>query len=203
MPQAEIIRDTNSVYLVGNVAIAPKFTYKQGKRDIFEGRIDVPRLSGVIDHIPLVTDCANASEISAGDYISIKGRLQRRGKVKYPNVADRLIVFANECCPAPHSAEPANHVALSGHLCKEPVFRVTPFGRYICDLLIAVANGNGSQEYCFCVAWGHTAQIASLLDVGAALSVEGRFQSRDYIKRFADGTESQKTTHEISISSIE
>lgn len=203
MSQTAIARDTNTIYLTGKVSVAPHFVYNQRGYGIYEGCIEVPRLSGTIDRVPFISESENIDWIKAGDYVSLDGFVHHRSKAKYPDAENRLVAYVTASRIASDSWQPENAVTLTGHLCKNPNFRVTPLGKSICELLIAVANGNGSQEYCFCMAWGNLARIASMLDVGAEIKGEGRFQSREYTKRLENGTTVKKTAYEISLSSIE
>lgn len=203
MPQADIIRDTNVVYLTGIVTVAPRFIFNQRGYDIREGVIEVPRLSGTVDRLPFASEACNIDWIKEGSYISIDGHMQHRGKVRYPDVENRLVAFVDMARIASPSLKAENIVALTGHLCRKPSFRVTPRGKSICELLVAVANGNGTQEYCFCVAWGKVACEVSMLNVGAAISAEGRFQSREYTKRLDNGETITKVTHEISLNTVD
>lgn len=202
MPQADIIRDTSTVYLTGKVTVAPRFVYNQRGYDIYEGMVEVPRLSGTVDRLPFASEAANIDWIKAGDYISIDGHMHHRGKTKFPDIENRLVAFADAARIASPSWQPENAVTLTGHLCRKPSFRVTPRGKSICEILVAVANGNGTQEYCFCVTWGKIACAVSMLDVGAPISGEGRFQSREYTKRLESGETITKVTHEISLNTI-
>lgn len=129
MPQADIIRDTNTVYLTGKVTVAPRFVYNQRGYDIYEGMVEVPRLSGTVDRLPFASEAANIDWIKAGDYISIDGHMHHRGKTKFPDIENRLVAFADAARIASPSWQPENAVTLTGHLCRKPSFRVTPRGK--------------------------------------------------------------------------
>ena len=92
---------------------------------------------------------------------------------------------------------------MSGYICKSPVYRVTPKGREIADVLIAVNRAYGKSDYIPCIAWGRNARFAGGLEVGEHIQIQGRFQSREYTKKLDDGTEEIRTAYEISVSRIE
>ena len=202
MLQADLIRDTNVVYITGKVKEHPTLVYNQHGYDIYESCLEVPRLSGTIDMIPIISTLDVIGWLKVGDRVTIDGSLLHRGKVKYPNTERRLVVYVNSARIALPSWQNENSVTLTGHLCRAPQFRKTPKGSDICELLIAVANGNGSQEYCFCVTFGATARYASVLKIGAFVNVAGRFQSRDYRKQLTDGNAITKTAYEIALYSL-
>lgn len=95
-----------------------------------------------------------------------------------------------------------NKIQLDGYVCKEPIYRKTPLGREIADLLIAVNRSYGKSDYIPCVVWGRNAVYTSGLPVGTHLKLTGRIQSRGYVKMYEDGTEEQRTAYEVSVSKI-
>ena len=107
-----------------------------------------------------------------------------------------LTVYAQEI--APGAGEPCNRILLSGALCKPPIFRRTPLGRSICDLMLAVSRRYGRADYLPVIAWGQLAVQTSRLQVGDALSLEGRVQSRAYRKVLEDGTIQERVAYEVS-----
>lgn len=117
------------------------------------------------------------------------------------------MVFARDVREVEEESESApefnNNVKLSGYICKPPVYRVTPKGREIADVLIAVNRMYGKADYIPCITWGRNARYAGNLDVGTRIDVEGRLQSREYTKKLDDGTEEIRTAYEISVSRIE
>ena len=98
----------------------------------------------------------------------------------------------------PGSGEPCNRILLSGALCKPPIFRRTPLGRSICDLMLAVSRRYGRADYLPVIAWGQLAVQAARLQVGDTLSLEGRVQSRTYRKVLEDGTAQERVAYEVS-----
>ena len=96
----------------------------------------------------------------------------------------------------------SNEVNLTGYVCKTPIYRITPFKREICDVLIAVNRRNGKSDYLPCIFWGRNAKYMESQPVGAKINIEGRIQSRSYIKKFDDGRSEEKTAYEISVSRL-
>ena len=96
-----------------------------------------------------------------------------------------------------------NDVFLNGFICKPPIYRTTPFGREIADILLAVNRSYNKSDYIPCIAWGRNARYAGKLAVGSNIRVWGRMQSRPYQKRFESGEVLEKTAYEVSISKIE
>ena len=96
----------------------------------------------------------------------------------------------------------SNRVYLNGFICKQPTYRETPLGREISDVLIAVNRQYGKSDYIPCVAWGRGARFASSLKVGTAITIVGRFQSRQYTKQLEDGTTEVRNAYEVSTMSI-
>ena len=96
-----------------------------------------------------------------------------------------------------------NMIILNGYLCKKPTYRKTPYGREISDLFIAVYRHTGKSDYIPCVAWGRNAKFASEIPVGSHVRFDGRIQSRNYLKRYPDGSEEERTAYEVSVSKID
>ena len=112
-----------------------------------------------------------------------------------------LTLFAKELT-GDIDQENSNTISLTGFLCKQPIYRTTPFGREICDCLIAVNRAYNKSDYIPCIAWGRNARFVNSLQVGEKVTLLGRIQSRNYTKKHEDGTDEIKTAYEISISSI-
>ena len=161
----------------------------------------VPRLSGENDIIPVNFPSFMVENKSEGDTIAIIGQFRSKntptetGKNKL-----ELVVYAlSEIEPSSVEEKDSNLIMLSGFICKEPIYRVTPFGREISDLLIAVNRGHKKSDYLPCIAWSTNAQIASKLIVGDAVEIVGRVQSRKYNKKLDNGEIIEKTAYEVSI----
>ena len=114
-----------------------------------------------------------------------------------------LSVFVREIERVVNDYDEENEIEIDGFVCKDPVYRKTPLGREIADVLIAVNRSYGKSDYIPCICWGRNAVYASGLPVGAHLKLMGRIQSRNYTKRYPDGTEETRTAYEVSVSKIE
>ena len=97
----------------------------------------------------------------------------------------------------------SNEVVLNGYICKKPIYRQTPFGREIADILLAVNRAYNKSDYIPCIAWGRNARFCQNLEIGTEIKVIGRVQSRTYEKKFEDGTSETRIAYEVSIGSME
>lgn len=187
----------NHIELCGTMACAPTFSHESHGRQFFQFMLEVERLSGTSDILRIVVPQAlmEQTAIDCGHTIRVSGQI--RSFNSRTEHARRLIisVFAEmiDLC----DDEPDNHVILTGTICKPPVFRRTPLGREICDVMLAVNRPYRRADYLPCIFWGTTAQEISGLDVGTALTVEGRLQSREYVKLLEEGSE-RRVAYEVS-----
>ena len=161
----------------------------------------VPRLSGEKDIIPVNFPSSMVENKVEGDQIAILGQFRSKNT---PTESGRnkleLVVYAlSEIEPDTVEERDSNLIMLSGFICKNPIYRVTPFGREISDLLVAVNRGHKKSDYLPCIAWSTNAQIASKLVVGDAVEIVGRVQSRLYNKKLDNGEVVTKTAYEVSI----
>jgi len=193
---------TNDVYLIGVVEQEPIFVYNERGYRMFEGLLEVERRSGEVDHLPFVGDEDMIGELAFGERVAIGGMMHHRDRGSYPETKNRTAVFVLSISYAPANWPAQNSVKLSGHICRPTNFRVTPRGRELCELTVAVPRGNGHQDYIVCIAWNDCARSARSMTVGQAVSVTGRFQSREYRKNVG-GTYETRVTHEVSLDSLQ
>jgi len=191
----------NSLHLCGRIEATPLFShYSHGEKfSIFP--IVIERLSQTCDIINIIANdnILKCLELKVGDFISLSGEL--RSFNNKSGVGSRLVVTAYAREIYMNTAEYKNELSLSGVICKKPVYRKTPLGREICDLMLAVNRRYGRADYLPCIAWGRNAYYASQLPVGLCVDITGRIQSRKYVK-LIDGVEHPRVTYEVSISSI-
>ena len=166
----------------------------------------IPRLSGASDKIKIMISDRLISDISLkpDDFIEVNG--QFRSYNSYENGDNKLIltVFAKDIALIePDSCTNPNSLFLNGYVCKEPVYRTTPFGREITDILLAVNRTYNKSDYIPVIAWGRNARYCKNLKVGDNLKIWGRIQSRDYQKRLSEDETITKTAYEVSISKLE
>lgn len=192
----------NHIDLIGSLASAPQFSHDNHGRRFFSFFLEVERLSGTIDRLPVLASeqLLRATTVQEGDSLHITGQI-RSFNSRTPG-RHRLIisVLAEQMsvCSEPHD----NLTALTGVICKEPVYRRTPLGREICDVMLAVNRPYRRADYIPCILWGRTAQEAAALPVGTTLTLTGRLQSRDYLKLLGSESE-QRTAYEVSVITAE
>lgn len=192
----------NRVELLGSVGAPPRFSHESRGEKFFSFPLEVERLSGTVDRLNVIAK----DELLSALVVDGQGKLAVRGELRSFNnksgVGSRLVisVFARELAFA--DGADANLVQLTGTLCKPPNIRVTPMGREICDLMLAVNRRYGRSDYLPCIAWGARAREAAAWSVGDRLSLTGRIQSRQYIK-LIDGQQVEKTAFEVSITELQ
>lgn len=192
----------NHITLTGCLASAPQFSHENHGRRFFSFFLEVERLSGATDRLPVLApeELLAATPAGNGESLSIAGQI-RSFNNRMPG-GRRLVISvlaeSMELSDAPHD----NRVSLTGAICKEPVYRRTPLGREICDVMLAVNRPYRRADYLPCILWGRTAQQISAQPVGTQLALTGRLQSREYIK-LVDGTAQQRTAYEISVITAE
>ena len=169
----------------------------------FDGIVVVQRQSGTADYLPISIPAALFDD--ASDVFNLHGRVLRLiGEIRTYNrlIADKsrhyTVLFVKQIAGESAEATDGNNVELEGVICRPPVYRETPFGREICDFIIAVNRRYGRNSYIPCIAWGLTARKVSTLAVGTTVSLTGRFQSREYRKKLDNGQEETRMTHEVS-----
>ncbi len=187
----------NHIFLRGSLASLPCFSHENHGRRFFRFTLDVPRLSGTVDSLPVVAEeeVLNSFDLSGGEMLTITGQI-RSYNVRSDGRRHLLIfVFARTILC--EDGEPVNEVILEGPLCREPTYRRTPLGREICDVMLAVPRAFHRADYLPCILWGRTAQEASRYHTRDRLLICGRLQSRVYTKVMDDRTE-ERTAYEIS-----
>lgn len=186
----------NHLLLTGKALSHPQLSHENHGKPFYRFSLAVPRLSGQQDVLPILLPEELLPAVAEAELLQIQGQL--RSYNNRSGVGNKLLlsVLAHEIsCGA---AEPQNQVQLIGALCKPPIFRHTPLGRSICDLMLAVSRPYGRADYIPVIAWGQLAMETRRLDVGDTLSLEGRFQSRSYQKVTDSGVE-ERTAYEVSI----
>ena len=191
----------NTIRLCGNADGKATFSHISRNRRFSVFPLRVPRLSGAEDVINIVCDeeKLQAIEPDSSTMLRVVGEL--RSYNNKSGVGNKLLIFvyASEIEFCDDEAE--NLINLRGAICKQPVLRMTPLGREICDILIAVNRPFGRSDYLPCITWGQNARETALWNVGDTVELEGRIQSRNYIKS-VDGRQIHKTAFEVSASSI-
>ena len=206
--------ENNYLTLVGKVTGEKKFSHEIYGERFYIFNLSIPRLSGNADIIPITVSERLIKEdtLQEGKKLLIKG--QFRSYNSYENEKNRLIltVFAKDVMLVEEEEEESdivrkdiitNEVVLVGYICKKPIYRQTPFGREISDLLLAVNRAYNKSDYIPCIAWGRNARFCQNLEVGSQVKVVGRVQSRKYEKKHEDGSIETRVAYEVSIGSLE
>lgn len=207
--------DNNHLVLMGKVTSEKRFSHEIYGESFYIFDMEVPRLSQAQDIIPVTISerLIPDGTLEIGKRVLIKG--QFRSYNSFENEKNKLIltVFAkdiffedeieNELNNEESKEIVSNEVILTGYICKKPIYRQTPFGREIADLLLAVNRAYNKSDYIPAIAWGRTARFCQNLEVGTEVRVTGRVQSRTYEKKFEDGTVETRVAYEVSIGSLE
>ena len=190
----------NDVLLEGRPLAAPKWSHENHGIQFYRFFLQVPRLSGTPDILPVLLPEALLPLANTEGPLRVRGPL--RSFNNRSGVGNRLVltIYAQEITPG--LGEPCNQISLSGALCKPPVFRRTPLGRSICDLMLAVPRRYGRADYLPVIAWGQLAGDLSRRAVGETVALEDRIQSRQYTK-VTDGGPEERTAYEVSIMHLE
>ena len=187
----------NQIVLRGNLLGMPEFSHENHGKRFCRFLLEVERLSGAMDTLPVVAreELLKALDLSPGI------RLTARGQVRSHNHTDEsgrhlmVFVFASDLWA--EDGEPINEVTLTGLLCREPTFRRTPLGREICDAMLAVPRAFRRADYLPCILWGRTAAEGADCHTRDILRISGRLQSRNYTKQTENGPQ-ERTAYEIS-----
>ena len=225
--------ENNYLTLVGKVTSEKKFSHEIYGERFYSFDLDIPRLSGSSDVIPVTASERLFTDemLENGTKLLIKG--QFRSYNSYENEKNRLIltVFAKDIEKVEEDEEAeneevteniegeeneeatrkeafrkdyiTNEVVLVGYICKKPVYRQTPFGREIADILLAVNRAYNKSDCIPSIAWGRNARFCQNLEVGTEVKIVGRVQSRNYEKKLEDGTILKKVAYEVSVGSLE
>lgn len=208
--------ENNYLTLVGKVTGEKRFSHEIYGERFYVFNLEIPRLSGNSDIIPITVSERLIKEetLQEGHQLLVKG--QFRSYNSYENNKNRLIltVFAKDIIEVEEKEEDeenemvkkdtiTNEVVLVGYICKKPIYRQTPFGREISDILLAVNRAYNKSDYIPCIAWGRNARFCQDIEVGAQVKIVGRVQSRQYEKKHEDGTVETRVAYEVSVGSLE
>ncbi len=202
--------ENNYLVLIGNIVSDKTFSHEIYGESFYLFNLEIPRLSDNQDIIPITISerlIANF-DLSIGKKVVIEG--QFRSYNSYENEKNKLVltVFAKDIMEYKKEQEDqkekvSNEVVLTGYVCKKPIYRQTPFGREIADILLAVNRAYNKSDYIPCIAWGRNARFCENMEVGTEVKIVGRVQSRTYEKKFEDGRVEQRVAYEVSIGSLE
>ncbi len=194
----------NKGCLLGEILEAPESKFEVEGEVFYEGKIAVERLSDNVDILPFTISekliKAYNLSLEKGQNIAFGGELRSYNRVIDNKSRLILSFFIKEILDAQNiNKEGSNELKLIGYVCKEPVYRTTPFNRQICDVLIAVNRPNfNKSDYIPCIMWGRNAKLMQNQKVGTKISIIGRIQSRPYRKEIGEGIFEERTAYEVS-----
>lgn len=188
---------TNRIELRGDLLGLPEFSHENHGRKFYRFFLEVPRLSGAIDTLPVVAELSllEGLDLIHGERMAVEGQIRSHNHTDETGRHLMIFAFANSIAMA--DGEPVNDVSVEGLLCREPTFRRTPLGREICDAMLAVPRAFRRADYLPCILWGRTAQEISRCAIRDRIAIRGRLQSRIYTK-YQNDVPTERTAYEIS-----
>lgn len=202
--------ENNRVCIIGEIVSEFTFSHEVFGEGFYIANVSVNRLSDMVDVIPLMISerLIDVTKDYRGMKIEVAG--QFRSYNRHEGTKNKLVlsIFVRELRfleddEMPEEQSKSNQIFLDGYVCKPPIYRKTPLGREIADILVAVNRPYGKSDYIPCIAWGRTARFCENLAVGTELRVIGRVQSREYEKKYEDGTVEKRIAYEVSVSNLE
>jgi len=193
----------NRIIAVGRLDGELELSHEVMNEPFYTGTLLVKRLSGAVDRLPVTIPGKLMGLLpEESSQLMVTGQVRSYNKVV--DGAGRLMVtlFVQSLALSPDN-DTLNRVTLTGALCKPPIYRSTPFGREICDMMLAVNRAFGKSDYIPCIAWGRNAQYASRFSVGDRVRLTGRLQSREYQKLLENGEYLLRNAYEVSCFTLE
>ena len=201
------IIENNQVTIMGEIVSTFAFSHEVFGEGFYMVDVSVRRLSNSVDTIPVMISerLIDVEQDYRGEFLMVSG--QFRSYNRHDEQKNRLVlsVFAREVSFIEEELDGAktNNILLDGYICKLPIYRKTPLGREIADLLLAVNRPYGKSDYIPCICWGWNARFASAFEVGEHVQVLGRIQSREYVKKLSETETEKRTAYEVSVSKLE
>ena len=204
---ADKILENNQVSIVGEIISDFQYSHEVYGEGFYMVEVAVSRLSNFSDYIPLMISerLIDTSQSYIGQKVYVTG--QFRSYNRHEELKNRLVlsvfVLEIEFIEEETDEMKSNQIILDGYICKDPIYRKTPLGREIADLLVAVNRSYGKSDYIPCICWGRNARFAARFEVGVHVQIWGRIQSREYVKRLNEDEVEKRTAYEVSVSKIE
>lgn len=200
----EITNITNNIVKIGG-KINSEFVFSH---EIYEEKfykvfVEVERLSDLKDNLPVIISerLINIDELSIGTFVEIEGQFRSYNDLTEEKSRLILSVFAKSIeIKTEEEVSKINDIVLEGFICKKPIYRKTPLGREISDVLVAVNRSYKKSDYIPCILWGRNAKFSEKLEVGTKIKLEGRVQARQYEKKMTDGSVIKNVAYEVSVS---
>ncbi|MBO5228949.1 MAG: single-stranded DNA-binding protein [Lachnospiraceae bacterium] len=199
--------ENNRVSIIGEVISDFEFSHEVFGEGFYILEVAVSRLSNQYDRIPLMVSerLVDVTQDYRGQMIEVFG--QFRSYNRHEGIKNRLMlsIFVRDWNFVGEETETSktNQIYLEGFICKAPIYRKTPLGREIADLLVAVNRPYGKSDYIPCIAWGRNARFASGFEVGGKIKIWGRVQSREYLKKIDENEGEKRIAYEVSVSKLE
>lgn len=196
---------TNKVYVEGRVISEIEFSHQMYGEGFYILRLEVPRLSDAVDILPVTVSerLISIMDIKVGNLVSIVGQLRSYNKIVDGSNRLILTIFARDINQIEEISKTPNQMFIDGFICKAPVYRTTPFGREITDILVAANRPYNKSDYIPVIAWGRNARFSSTLEIGSHIRIWGRVQSRNYEKKVSEETVLNRVAYEVSITKME
>ena len=187
----------NQITVRGQLVDLPEFSHENHGRRFYRFYLDIPRLSGNSDCLPVIAEerILDTIDLSGGDMLTVTGQI--RSHNTRTGGSRHLLIFIFAATIVAENGLPCNDIIVEGLLCKEPIYRRTPLGREICDAMLAVPRTVRRADYLPCIVWGRTAEEISVCHTGDCIRIVGRLQSRTYTKHTEEGPK-ERTAYEIS-----
>ena len=199
--------ENNQVSMMGEIVSEFRYSHEVFGEGFYMVDIAVNRLSNYADYIPLMISerLIDTEQDYIGQLIHVTG--QFRSYNRHEEKKNRLVlsVFVRELEFLDEIAEDekTNQIFLDGYICKEPIYRKTPLGREIADVLLAVNRSYGNSDYIPCICWGRNARFAAGFEVGSHIQMYGRIQSREYVKKISETETERRVAYEVSVSKVD
>ena len=204
---ADKMFENNQVSIIGEIVSDFQYSHEVYGEGFYMMEVSVRRLSDFVDYIPVMVseriidveaDYIGQLVYISGQFRSFNRHEERKNRLVLSVFARELEILDSDC-----DEDAGNQIFLDGYICKEAIYRKTPLGREIADLLVAVNRSYGKSDYIPCICWGRNARFASGFEVGTHVQIWGRIQSRDYVKKLSETQVEQRTAYEVSVSKIE
>ena len=196
----------NKVVVKGTVKSEARYSHEVMGEKFYEVLVGVKRASGAEDTLPVLVSerCWDVNTDYSGKRVTVEGNYRSQNMDLDGRHRLILNVFAKNICVEPDEefVFDKNQIELNGYICKQPVYRTTPLGREVCDVLLAVNRDFGKSDYIPCLFWGRNARYMADKQVGEQFKVTGRIQSREYVKVLGDVTET-RIAYEVSVAALE
>lgn len=195
----------NQAALAGEIITDFEYSHHVYGEGFYQAKIKVNRLSDVFDTIPIMVSdrLIDITTSYIGKYVEVRG--QFRSYNRHEDNRNHLVLslFVRELILIEElTGKKPNVIFLDGYICKEPVYRITPLGREITDVLLAVNRAYSKSDYIPCICWGRNARYASRLEIGDRIQFRGRIQSREYQKKIGEDMMISRTAYEVSVSKM-